>query len=39
MMPTSSDFGTWLAWPSSSSPTCGTEIISRSSAGEAMALP
>ncbi len=26
MMLTSSDFGTWLTWPSSSSPICGTAI-------------
>ena len=39
IMPTSSDFGTWWAWPSSSSPTCGTEMVSRSSAADAMALP
>ena len=39
MMPTRSDFGRWFGWLSSSSPTCGTVIVSRSSAGEEMALP
>ena len=36
MIPVRIDFGTWLAWACSSSPTSGTSMISRSSAGEAM---
>ena len=39
MIPTSSDLGTWLTCPSSSSPICGTAIISRSSVLAEMALP
>src|SRR5205085_2629578 len=39
MMLTSSDFGTWLTCPSSSSPICGTAIVSRSSSVAAIALP
>ena len=39
MMLTSIDFGTWLTWPSSSSPICGTAIVSRSSRVDEIALP
>ena len=39
MMPTRIDFGIVVALLGSSSPTCGTLITSRSSAGEGMQLP
>ena len=39
MIPVRIDFGTWLAWSWSSSPTSGTSITSRSSEPEVMQLP